>query len=314
MEGRPRFCAELDGNIGKLIFGHIKLVTTRRICRAVCKAWRQMQRTMQGAWQLVRMLQFEYHVMQLEDQHMGVLRFWMRVYRDKLCGEDQQSLVFLSVKQDKPTALRLFLTHTDRKPDAMILRTMEMAIVSNARNCIQDVLLPAAVLAGREAALSLGMLIDAPYELFEWFAKRFPLKFPDASGIKLNGKTPRDLEAKLQWMGQHAELGLMWWRAWFRATAGIRHRWTNSKGKQMYVEPADDEHRMYNADVAVAIVQHVLKSIPEDAVTFLTYRKLRNTRERDDALYTRLAACRNLSIMAPRPAKKAKVGDGDDNK
>ena len=286
-QGRPRFCAKLNGDIGSQIFAHVRLHFTRFICRAVCRSWRQLIMLLpmlpRGSYGM-----FGNYIRHQEDQHMACLSLWMPRFAVLLDVHQQAIVIDDAIRYDRPTALRLFLAHSNRTGQRTCREALDLAICTGSRAVIEQVLVPAATLSGDRKAFWLRMLTHASFSMFEWYCNRFPIYSEDAAGIKM-GDTPFDLDAKIMWMYTSRKWSHDWWTTWFNCAAGIRGSWFTASGEHFYHDRTADDDAKYNADVAVAIVQYVLGAVPQVAVDYLSNKKVRTNRLRDDMLLARLA-------------------------
>lgn len=284
VEGRrARFCAELDGNIGKIIFGHLHHFLILRICWGVNKDWRQL---VDHPGFRVNRGMFEDFMRDHQDAHMGCLRLWMgRRFALTISPDNQRDLVEYAIQSDLPTALTLFLAHGSARPQFTPVEMLEYAIPSRARAVITQVLMPWFGATGKFAELFANMFSHSCAELFAWYWRQFPTPYIKADRIRIYA--PHEVDEKIAVMCEfngNSDIG--WWRKWFDAAAGIRPVLGNGKGYHEY--HSEEDRQYYSPDVAVAIVKHVLHGVPGHARLFLSNRKIRITRTRDDALLARL--------------------------
>jgi len=292
---RPRFCAQLDGNIGRIIFSHLHQFLTRAICRAVCRAWRAL---IGLGWIPLGREALEQYVREARDEHMGCLVLWRPRLVHWLDFQQYRQFVLDTIRYDRPMALRMALAYAPYGDQKRSLdEAIEVAVACGSRAVIEQALMPAAVLAGRQRACFLRILTHGSLALFEWYWSQAKLPvWPDfdARGIHMGGiaQVPA-LDAKICYMRDSGWWTRIWWVSWFTVAAGVRGSWTNTSGKHFYHDyNREQDEASYNADVAVAIVEHVLHSIPQPALEYLCNQKVRITRARDDALMARLARWR----------------------
>ena len=282
--GRPRFCAELGGDLGKIILDHVHLGLVRRICAGVCKGWRQL---IGDARSVINVGSFLDLIRELDDEHMGCLRLWKGRLHRMLTGAEQLRLLRCAVRRDRPTALLWLLGHTNLLPSLDAKSILSSAVENDCRAVIEQVAVPLFFSTDKRPDCLVHMFTLAHHTLFRWFCETFPMVYVNPDKIKCNSPIA-DVDDKVCTIRDCVIKDRDWWTRWFTKAAGIRKSFVNLKGKKTWQDPEINGQRYYNAHVAVAIVEHVLLEVPAKALDYLTNAKLRINRERDDKLLERL--------------------------
>lgn len=279
---RPRFCKELDDNIGKLIFSHLRLFLARRICRAVCKAWRHLIAQVSP----LNYGMFVDYIREYDDAHMGVLALWAPRFDKIILPIHQLHIIDTCLYHDKPSALVQMLAQSTVLPTRTSIEMLDQVLEGSARYVFASFLMPMFGAIGERGACFVRVFSLGHPDFFKWYLQSFPMPAVDAGNIQFASYSS-GIDEKIKAMSTMA-WNREWWTQWFMQAAGIRTRYRDAKYKLHFREEHADARYRYNADVAVAIVEHVLHAVPWEALEYLSNAKVRLNRQRDDALLKRL--------------------------
>ena len=315
---RPRFCAELNGNLGKLIFGHLRQPLTLALAAGVCKAWRSLIEghpfsvgvlypvTLNTASRNTQVSfdAFSRYIRTEPDEHMDCLRLWMPRLPRVLSHEEQFDIVEVAIAYDKPTALAMLQAHSTRSPQHTPREAFDIALRTLSLRVIAKVLMPAFVMAGQRQIPFWRCFATGSIQAFRWFCTEFSPPAADSRNISF-GVVPPDLDEKIVLLHQRMQSWpVHWWKQWFYATAGIKveeqRTSINRIKKKMCYSPTIQ--LAFCPDVAVAIVKHVLKAVPEDAFLFMSQASVYGASNRQNLLLLQRLApwCPSKESVASR--------------
>ena len=286
-ERRPRFSDVFNWEIGLKIFEHLHQPLTVVICRGVCKDWRDLLELhpcgldvlfpvkpgLDTRWTQIQYGCFEMYLRREPDEHMRCLRLWMPTLHRVLANSEQHGAIDEAIAHDKPTALAMLLGHATVTPVRAIQSALSMAVERGATRVIADVLMPACVMTGQRTlpfwrTFSIGSL-----SVFQWFCANYTPPFLEAGEIQLPIPPPSvDEKIVLLWNKTHDRWRISWWREWFYATLGLKlNRFFTSGYVPCKLQLCFDEKMepMRCPETAVALVKHVLKEVPQEAIAML---------------------------------------------
>jgi len=315
----PRFCFELNKDIGRMIFARLGPMhyLTIRVCRGVCKDWRVLVESflcpLCGGSSFPCFGEYGNHVVCCADEQMTSMQLWMpRAFR-ALPIDYQRRCMNIAIENDKPSALRMFLGHTS-VPVLDHKASFALAVKVDARNVMTQIFMPFATLRGdsyrqlcfREVAQhgSLG--------LFKWFCTLYPKVYRDSLPIGPVDSATRT--AKIKWAAKQGWAS-SFWAEWLRQSVGYRGTYQDAKGRTKHHSFTSRDAELCDAHLAVDIVQHVLGAVPHDVKDFLLNTRLKTnnsfTTEARGALAPWVFGFNK--DPAPSDAKKRRVGDGADD-
>jgi hypothetical protein len=257
---RPQFYGELDYHVGQLILlKHTQCMVTRIVCRAVCRAWRDI---VWVHWMHPTYPSWGSYVATTPDNDgVAVMEMFMPRSIPRYVGRDVEGALWLeAISANKPKMTVLLAAHTASLP---MKSAWSMAINGDRRLILNQVLIPATVMEHNTRIPFGYMLVWAPLKTFIWYCETYS-HCKDLMGDCIPLVPPIvELDAKIAWMHASGYWNDGFWYTWWEHTIGfIDFR----DGEE---PPYDEQKSWCDNTVATAIVRNVLRTVSKNDCDYL---------------------------------------------